>query len=611
MATETSKPEPWRFCTICDLESERPFSVERAYIKHLSSQRHLRRTNQPLKDFRCTICSKQFSRESEVQRHLINGRCSGPPGSRLTTESTTTSSMKHALSISPNGVPWKIHRTAASTIDATVGSPPLPASRFTVGHHPAPVVHAYNGTESQVSADRPLQRLVEDALPSRRTVVQIERADSLMTRLLVTHRQPGTEPSLALPSAITHEIVTSNTQTSHALMDENHSKGPGIYDASGSARDRSTPAPGEIKPANQSSASINSDEQVDHWLSDAMKSASLKEDDLAHVTPRSVISSTPAGSLGSLGSLFLLRSPKVLTPMFSFPSLHFSTKVIRPFARSAEMPGPMLAELVDDELLMTEALHKQAIVARPNPIMEATMWTCKQSYDALDNRGEVSLRYAINGKSLLHCASTGDALGAYTILMKEAQVDINHCSVSDHIAFSNMQHLGTSLMVAARGGHYHVMYALLKASALKREQRLDLSICDQHGHTAIHLALQRERGRLGRFQPLEDADWPVRCFLRTVVEILCCDCPEESLTSDGYLSIYYSRDHTEGYQAVEIRPSLGSGHCKWCRKLQQPDWPDLNDVQVINDCIQERTAPITDAKYAFLVTRDWVSLDDE
>jgi hypothetical protein len=191
MATELSKLEPWRFCTICDPESERSFSVERAYIKHLSSQRHLRKTNRPLDTFECPDCSKHFSRESEIHRHLINGRCSGTPVSRLISRPTTTSSKKHVLSVSPNGVPGKLHRTDMFTMDATVGSPRLFASKATVGHDKVQFMRRHSRTDAQTFVNRPLQRLVEDALPPRRAIIQVHGTTSLTSLLLHTQRQTG------------------------------------------------------------------------------------------------------------------------------------------------------------------------------------------------------------------------------------------------------------------------------------------------------------------------------------------------------------------------------------------------------------------------------------
>jgi hypothetical protein len=217
MATRASGPELWRFCTVCDPQSERPFSVERAYIKHLSSQRHLRTTSQPLKAFDCPDCSKHFSRESEIHRHLTNGRCSGTPASRLITGPTTTSSKKHTLSISPNEVPWKIYRTAVYGTDATVGSPPLFDSRPIFGHKTDQVVQAHSRTKAQVFANRPLERMAEDVLPPRRTIAQVNKAVSLTALLLHNNRQHATAAALALSPDVSHESIDPDTQTSCLL----------------------------------------------------------------------------------------------------------------------------------------------------------------------------------------------------------------------------------------------------------------------------------------------------------------------------------------------------------------------------------------------------------
>jgi hypothetical protein len=363
MATRASGPELWRFCTVCDPQSERPFSVERAYIKHLSSQRHLRTTSQPLKAFDCPDCSKHFSRESEIHRHLTNGRCSGTPASRLITGPTTTSSKKHTLSISPNEVPWKIYRTAVYGTDATVGSPPLFDSRPIFGHKTDQVVQAHSRTKAQVFANRPLERMAEDVLPPRRTIAQVNKAVSLTALLLHNNRQHATAAALALSPDVSHESIDPDTQTSCLLTHttEIEPQISGTCDAFCAVRNGPNLVI-EDKSDSTPVSSKESDKEVERWLSDAMKSASLKEDDLAHVQVHSVISSTPAESLGSLGSLFLLRTPKVSTPRFSFPSPRFSKTVIRSFARSADMPAPMLTELIGSDHLMSETSPISAAV---------------------------------------------------------------------------------------------------------------------------------------------------------------------------------------------------------------------------------------------------------
>jgi hypothetical protein len=525
MATETSKPEPWRFCAICDPESERPFSVERAYIKHLSSQRHLRKTSQPLKAFYCPDCGKHFSRNTEVQRHLINGRCSGPPSSRLITDNTSASTKKHALSVSPNGVPWKINKTAACTTDATVGSPLHLASRVAVDHD--------------------------------------------------THQSPS--------PVVPHVTISPDIQTSRASTDENESES-WIFEAHDAIRDVGkvpTTDPEEVEP------SLHYRKEIDQWLSDAMMSASLKDNALAHVRIRPVVSSTPGTSLGSLGSLFLLRTPKISTPRFSFPSLPFSTTLVRSFARSAEIPAPMLTTLVGDDQMMAETSLTSAMIGprcstqedftvRPEDVSQrprlartasgvidhiaASTQSAKQTLVTPSNlhplfkscpvpipqriRKPQSSIFVQNGTSLLHCASSGDDLGAYAILMKKYPVDINYWGVPDPIAFPEMQHTGTALMVAAEAGHYNVMYAVLKASAFKRTHRLDLNV------TTMYRAAEEEAMA---FHPDEDVERPYHLFLRTVVAILCCQCPEEMLASDSY--------DTTGCHGEDIRPVLGLGDC--------------------------------------------------
>jgi hypothetical protein len=662
MATELSKLEPWRFCTICDPESERSFSVERAYIKHLSSQRHLRKTNRPLDTFECPDCSKHFSRESEIHRHLINGRCSGTPVSRLISRPTTTSSKKHVLSVSPNGVPGKLHRTDAFTMDATVGSPRLFASKATVGHDTVQFMRRHSRTDAQTFVNRPLQRLVEDALPPRRAIIQVHGTTSLTSLLLHTQRQTGASIPLALSPVILHESVVSGTPTSCAPTRANGTEtlGSSAYEAFDAVRSLPTSSPEDTKPYDMPLASMEPNKDADHiqWLSDAMTSASLKEDDLAHVQVRSVISSTPAASLSSLGSLFLNRSPKVLTPKFSFPGPRFPTILVRSFARSAEMPAPMLTELVGDGHSMAETSRITGSVAYDDPTMEvpvpmhrrtregfphlprtmspasgveaddatstqsvdtslpksdstfakiasAPALLSRSTRDAPVDRIKKSLQFAKNGERLLHCAGTGDALGAYAILMNESYIDINYTNV---LGLNESNYQRTALIIAAKGGHYHVMYALLKASALRREQRLNLMICDQYGHTAMYVAADHERRKPG-WQAINDEYLPFRRFLRTLTLVLCCYCFEMAHGGNRHDMRY---DMAGGwFLGTNLSPVRGLGPCQWCIRLCEHDWPGVNDVEEINKCVQEAKVPMTNAKRAILMTKDWVWLKDD
>jgi hypothetical protein len=633
MATEISKPELWKFCTACDPHQERPFSVERAYIKHLSSQRHLRKISQPLEAFKCPECGKHFSRQSEVQRHLTNRRCSGTPGSRLITGPTTTSSKKHALSVSPDGVPCKIHRTAACTMDAIVGAPPLFARRPTFGHNADHTVQTHSRTDTPIVVNGPLGRLAENALSPKRTATQVNNTASLTTLLLHYQRQNGMVPSLTLSPAILQESIMSDTQKSCVLTRVNRTEPLGFsaYEGHDAIHNKPTSPPENTKYHDTPSVSIESDKEVDQWLCEAMESASLKRDDLAHVQVQSVISTTPAVNSSSMGSLFLLRSPKVSTPRWSLPSVHFPPFLIRSFARSPDIPAPMLTKLVGDDHLMSETSPVSAVIcpersSTPVSIVRPTdvgrgphlIRRASQSSDA-DGSVAASIqsteqspptssysqtlvgspqaptsrcaREALNmsaeannsGRSLLHCASTGDARGLFAILMRKSPVDINYwgyCSNS-HDSVPGQRYPGTALMAAARAGHVNVMYALLKASALRPQHRPDLCESDHDGQTAMSLAAYSQSRKVWP-SALRYEDYQLfRRFLRTLIAVLCCDCPEKSPVG---------------------RPILDP--CRWCERLSEPTWPSVDDVEEINECVREGRAPMTDAKRALLMTED-------
>jgi hypothetical protein len=94
MAKEIFEQEQaWRFCDVCDPHKTRPFSAERAYNQHQTSQRHLKRTGQPLQDVSCPKCGKSLSRGSIVLRHLASGQC---PRRKSTPNPISEPSKKHA-----------------------------------------------------------------------------------------------------------------------------------------------------------------------------------------------------------------------------------------------------------------------------------------------------------------------------------------------------------------------------------------------------------------------------------------------------------------------------------------------------------------------------------
>jgi hypothetical protein len=250
----------------------------------------------------------------------------------------------------------------------------------------------------------------------------------------------------------------------------------------------------------------------------------------------------------------------------------------------------------------TSGFVLQLVDSAPNSVF-------RPACDDIDGPTEESLEYVKNGKKLLHCAGTGDALGLYAILMKKSRVDINYLGVPDDYPgpFSEIQYSGTALMVAAKAGHYNVMYALLKASALRPKHRLDLSIRppegDYFGQTAMSLVAHQQSGMIRSFAPCKKDYLPFRRFLRSLVAILCCGCSKQPYTGNGY-------DMT-GLRGKDLRHVLGLDPCKWCRRLWVRDWPGVNDVEKINECVQEGRASITDAKRALLMTKDWVELKDD
>jgi hypothetical protein len=65
------------------------------------------------------------------------------------------------------------------------------------------------------------------------------------------------------------------------------------------------------------------------------------------------------------------------------------------------------------------------------------------------------------------------------------------------------------------------------------------------------------------------------------------------------------------FLGTNLSPVRGLGPCQWCIRLCEHDWPGVNDVEEINKCVQEAKVPMTNAKRAILMTKDWVWLKDD
>ena len=126
MTTDLAKAEAWRFCDVCDPLNERAFSAERAYITHLSSRGHLKKSGLPLPNIGCPAYGKRLSRESDIPRHLYTGKCPGRQSAAIDASEFTR---KHGLSISPNGIAYKMQKTAACDFGTSIGvqHAPVPA----------------------------------------------------------------------------------------------------------------------------------------------------------------------------------------------------------------------------------------------------------------------------------------------------------------------------------------------------------------------------------------------------------------------------------------------------------------------------------------------------
>jgi hypothetical protein len=92
--------------------------TKRAYDKHQNSNTHRTNVGLPPLEYPCPSCHKTFSRQSEVKRHLANGKCSGR---NPRVNAGASNAIKHGLSVSPADVAWKYRRTTSPAGDRFPG----------------------------------------------------------------------------------------------------------------------------------------------------------------------------------------------------------------------------------------------------------------------------------------------------------------------------------------------------------------------------------------------------------------------------------------------------------------------------------------------------------
>jgi hypothetical protein len=260
------------------------------------------------------------------------------------------------------------------------------------------------------------------------------------------------------------------------------------------------------------------------WLSAAMESASLKDDNLAYSQVQGVMSSTPATSMSSWGSLFLKRSPRVAVVGWSHSPLPKVSPHTWSSVRSAEMPAPMLTGPVDEELRMSRSTKDQS------------------TKEVAQN--QIPERRNYNEELIEHIYQDGKL----RTLIDFIKIDIDYRSKT--------RKNRTALMAAAAQGRRAVVYTLFKA-AFTREKWPTLSMLDDNGDTISTLS----------FATNANCSRQLNEVLRLFVAVACCECGESTRRSS-----ICGRLARKGFLAERELKSTEPG-CRWGRKLCCLEWP--------------------------------------
>jgi len=548
MANEIFEPEQaWRFCNICDPQNTRPFSAERAYIKHQTSQGHLKRTGQPLQDVVCPKCGKSLSRGSIVLRHVASGQC---PGRRSTPNAVSEPSRKHALSVSPNGIVRKIQKSAAFDFKDGGTSPDTSTARSTAAIVTNSAGHIDKQLMAQGSEDNACWSSYKPISPHSRSnsrpfgnqartdniAVPSSHSMKVSNASTIHHDNargiPATSPTNLLLTALVEVSPDRQTLGSDSIDRNQEDRIDDVDDAKNDS-DVNNEKPRLYSPHSDdtlttSTATLDEGKETDQWLSAAMESASLENDNLAYSKVQGLLSSTtvtPATNIGSWGSLFLKRSPRIamgfgwsLSPLPRVSPRTWSS------VRSVEMPTPMLTGPVDEELRASRSTKDQPASA-PVHIEES------------GNRNEHVMDVI--------SPSTHNSPGHNFI--DGIDIDVNYRSKS--------RDNRTALMLAVVQRQQNVIYTLLK-TAIVRGRWPNLSISDDNGDTILTLA--KNAGFSHELNQL----------LRLFVAVACCQCTESTRSGSVCGKLARRGGYLEGDELKKADPE-----CWWGEQLRRPDWP--------------------------------------
>jgi hypothetical protein len=275
-----------------------------------------------------------------------------------------------------------------------------------------------------------------------------------------------------------------------------------------------------------STAALDEGEETDQWLSTAMQSASLKENNLAYSQVQGFLSSTPATNISSWSSLFLKRSPRVADLGWSLSPLPKASPFTWSSMRSAEMPAPMLTGSVDEELRLSRG-------PKDRPMKKAAKRAPK---------------YRNRNEELMVKISRG---WHWWVLDNKIthEVDINYKSP----AHNNR----TALMLAVMQRDERIVFELLNATFTRLNWPI-LAMRDDNGDTIESLAGKTSFSR------------QLNSVLRWFVAMACCECAESTRWSCVCWRIMYLDPLRE--ESDDKLATTDPG-CRWGGKLRCLQWP--------------------------------------
>ncbi|KAM0715568.1 hypothetical protein Q7P37_009066 [Cladosporium fusiforme] len=477
-------------CDICNVFC----GQQRAFKAHLRTIEHAKNAGQPLPEqFPCPQCEKGFTRKAGVERHLRSGQCRGTP-------TPDTSSMspcrKRSLNPEPLEKPTKHMRT---------DSGPTNSARPQISDDYA---RSDRDTLAPMVAESISVRVVEMRKHGKVTDVT-SPIRSPPNPLTFYHQEDSDAPNEAAPTetlADNNNNTTTNTRESLSKpYTANTLQVP--YDTSTVSRDESHEASDDVTPLSDAMNRVSLEVNPSNLTTDSAKDG--QRNSLAK-RPRSstagsilsMQSKHSVASLGSLGSLFLNRSPRGSVSGSLRRSLSSSTKdSSRRTTLSDDMPAPML-QPIDEELQFSrkqESFWDRYKLRRgpqnifgwqPHP---AFLWDYAAQGNVEGIRRTLSFgKVDVNspdqyGWTALLTASSHGYADIVELLLQRKDIDVEYQDAQG----------STALSWAASNGHLEVVKLLLASGKVERHREngigcAALTWATMKGHSEIVSLLMKE-----------------------------------------------------------------------------------------------------------------------